>query len=349
MPLQQPVDEKWIVCFQDSFRLSGVQAGQLIVVLYESASQPILVKLAELGLARIGARVALVQIPAARLDREPAIRSTGTSEAANDYADLLVMLAGASLIVDLTVEGILHSPARQALLNAGGRVYMISNEHPEILERCRPTAELSARVAGSLRLLTQGKQMRVTSPAGTDLVADLTGASVRGGAGFLPPGEAVAYWPAGLAACFPKAGAVSGKLVLDVGDVNLTFKRYIESPVVLSFEKDRIVDIAGTGLDAVSLRSYFASWDDPDAYMVSHIGWGLNPYCRWDSLHLYDRNEVNGTEMRAIEGSFLLGTGASEFNNRFTKCHFDFPMRNCDLEIDGQKVLTAGRLVADFG
>ena len=58
MPLQSPLDEKWIACFRDSFAMSGVTEGDLVFVLSESASNPVLVELAELGLARLGARVA---------------------------------------------------------------------------------------------------------------------------------------------------------------------------------------------------------------------------------------------------------------------------------------------------
>lgn len=348
MPLQEPLDEKWIACFHDSFRLSGVKPGDLVIVLSESTSRPSLVALAELGLARAGARVAQVRLQAAPTGGGPAIRSTGNSEAAECYRDLLAMLAGAALVVDVTVEGILHSPARQALLEAGGRVYMISNEHPEVLERCRPDAGLAGRVEHSMRRLAAARQMRVTSPAGTDLTVDLQNAPVRGGAGFLRDDEPVAYWPAGLALCFPQHGAVNGRVVLDVGDVNLTFKRYIDTPVTLSVRDDRVTDIAGSGLDAVSLRSYLGSWDDPDAYTVSHVGWGLNPGAFWDSLHLYDKNEINGTELRAVAGNFLFSTGANEFAGRFTRCHFDFPMRNCDLWIDDAQVLCAGALTAEF-
>ena len=44
------------------------------------------------------------------------------------------------------------------------------------------------------------------------------------------------HWPGGLALCFPAAGSVQGTLVLAEGDVNLTFKRYLEKPVTLRVE-----------------------------------------------------------------------------------------------------------------
>ena len=51
--------------------------------------------------------------------------------------------------------------------------------------------------------------------------------------------------PDGLCLCFPARGAVAGRLVMAPGDVNLTFKRYLESPIELTIRDDYVVDIAG--------------------------------------------------------------------------------------------------------
>ncbi|MCT8973949.1 peptidase M29 [Microbaculum marinisediminis] len=342
--MEANLDLKWVKMFHESFQLSGVEPGQMVAIVSESQSNPVLVRLAELGLGLCGARVVTVTVPSAAVRTVQPIRSTGTAAAYDDYGMLLNAIAGCALIVDVTVEGLLHSPVRQEVLKAGGRIYMISNEHPEVLERCRPDPKLADRVDYSLKRLAEGKRMHVTSSAGTDLTVDIAGAPVRGGAGFLGPNVPIAYWPAGLALCFPLAGSVNGRVVLDVGDVNLTFKRYIETPVTLMIDNDIVVEISGDGLDAVTLRSYFAAWNDPVAYTIAHVGWGLNPGATWDSLMMYDKNEINGTELRAVEGNFLISTGANEFANRYTPCHFDFPMRACTVELDGQTVVREGRL-----
>ncbi|MEE9414653.1 MAG: 2,5-dihydroxypyridine 5,6-dioxygenase, partial [Acidimicrobiales bacterium] len=121
--------------------------------------------------------------------------------------------------------------------------------------------------------------------------------------------------------------------------------RYFESPATLRIENDYVVAIEGEGLDAQLLRSYYEGWNDPYVYAISHVGWGVNPGARWDALMMYDKADVNCTELRAIAGSFLISTGANEFANRFTDCHFDFPMRNCDVCIDGVPVVSRGKLL----
>ena len=110
--------------------------------------------------------------------------------------------------------------------------------------------------------------MVVTSSAGTDLRVDVRGAPVRGAAGYVSEPGKVAYWPGGLCLCFPKPGSVAGTVVLAPGDVNLTFKRYVESPVELRIEDDHVVEIRGQGLDADLMRSYYAAWGDRSAYGV---------------------------------------------------------------------------------
>ena len=45
--------------------------------------------------------------------------------------------------------------------------------------------------------------------------------------GFSAKPGTLTHWPAGLVLASPAAGSVAGTLVLDRGDVNLTFKRYL--------------------------------------------------------------------------------------------------------------------------
>ena len=161
------------------------------------------------------------------------------------------------------------------------------------------------------------------------------------------PGH-VAHWPGGLVLCFPKAGAVNGTLVMDAGDVNLTFKRYLERPVTLTIEQDYVTEIAGTGVDADLFREYISAWGDREAYAVSHVGWGMNPLARWDSLAMYDKRDINGTELRAFAGNFLYSTGANETANRYTAGHFDLPVRNCTIRLDDTVIVDGGVLQGDL-
>src|SRR5262249_5381174 len=159
----------------------------------------------------------------------------------------------------------------------------------------------------------------------------------------------LAQWPGGVVVSFPKGGTVNGTVVLDRGDVNLTFKRYLESPVRLTLAEDYVTKIEGEGTDAQLMRGYLAAWGDREAYAVSHVGFGLNHKARYEALSMYDRQHLNGTELRAMAGNFLFSTGANEFAGRYTAGHFDLPVMGTSIAVDGTEVISAGVLTDIFG
>ena len=106
-----------------------------------------------------------------------------------------------------------------------------------------------------------------------------------------------------------------------------------------------MTEIEGEGTDAELFRRYWAAWGDREAYATSHVGWGLNEAARYEALTMYDQRDFNGVELRAFAGNFLYSTGANEFANRRTLGHFDLPMRNCTVSLDGANVVETGRLV----
>jgi 2,5-dihydroxypyridine 5,6-dioxygenase len=139
---------------------------------------------------------------------------------------------------------------------------------------------------------------------------------------------------------------VNGTLVMQTGDVNLTFNRYLETPLTLTIVNDHIERIDGEGVDAALFRSYLAAFVDRAAYATSHVGWGMNANARWDTLALYDQGALWGTELRAFAGNFLYSTGANEHAGRFTAGHFDLPMRNCTISL---LICDAWKTVVDHG
>ncbi|MGZ5847476.1 MAG: peptidase M29 [Ramlibacter sp.] len=346
--LQDRVEPDWLEAFELVLRRCAVGPGDTVAVLSESQSRPILVELAQLAAARLGARSFGLCVPTPFTRGAPQARSTGASDALQNIAPVVGALAASTLVVDCTVEGLMHAPELPAILKGGARVVYVSNEHPEALARLAPSDDgsLELRVKDHVKRLRAARRMRVRSAAGTDLAITLEGAVVGGNWGYTTRPGTMTHWPGGLALAFPAAGSVNGRLVLAPGDVNLTFKRYIEQPVTLTIESDHATRIDGTGVDAELMRSYIAAWGDREAYAVSHVGYGLNPAARWDSMALYDKRDFNGTELRAFAGNFLYSTGANEVAGRHTRGHFDLPLRGCTVDLDGVVVVEQGRLVA---
>ena len=339
------IEGKWIDLFADVFARCKVSPGDICAVLSESQSRALNVQLAELALARLGARPFHVVVPTPRQSAPVPIRSTGASVVLQNLGPAIGALAGSVFVADCTLEGLMHAAELPQILKSGARVLYISNEHPDVLERLAPSPADEQKVRAGMRLLREAKSMKVASPAGTKLDIRIEGARVGGVWGYTEKPGTLSHWPGGLCLGFPKAGSVNGMLVMVPGDLNLTFKRYLESPVRLTIENDYVTKIDGDSLDAELMREYFAAWGDREAYAVSHVGWGMNTRARWDALAMYDRRDVNGTEQRAFAGNFLYSTGANEVAGRHTLGHFDLPLRHCTIELDGKAVVRDGRLV----
>jgi 2,5-dihydroxypyridine 5,6-dioxygenase len=347
--LADRIEGKWIDAFCEVFERCAVKRGDTAAILSETQSRALNVQLAELALLRLGARPFHVIVPTPRNPHPVPVRSTGASEAIGGLVPVVAALGQAGFVVDCTLEGLMHAKETPVILKAGARILVVSNEHPEALERLAPDPALEARVRAAVKMLRGARRMRVTSAAGTDLAVDMTGAMTVGVWGWTDRPGTLAHWPGGVVVSFPKSGTVNGSLVLDRGDANLTFKRYLESPVRLTLANDYVTNIAGEGTDAEMMRGYLVAWGDREAYAVSHVGFGMNPKARYEALTMYDKRDTNGTELRCVAGNFLFSTGANEFAGRYTAGHFDLPAMRTTIEIDGTVVVRDGELQDVFG
>lgn len=345
--MQERLEPRWISLFEEMLALASPNKGEVVAVCSESQSRRVLVELAEQALHRLGLRYFHVVVPTPAAPAGVPLRSTGTSLALAGLSPVVEALAGVDLIVDITIEGLLHARERSALVAKGARVFMIGNEHPEVFERLRPQPGLQELCTRGAKLITNAQRMRVTSRAGTDLDVRLGNTPGRGSAGQTRGPGTFGYWPAGLCLANPAPGSVNGRIVFMPGDANLTFKRYFEAPVTLTIEQDYVTAIEGDSLDGELMRSYFAAFADRDAYATSHVGWGMNPAARWDALVMYDKGDVNGIELRAFAGNFLFSTGANEAAGRYSSCHFDLPMRGCTVQLDEDEPVVRDGVLRD--
>jgi 2,5-dihydroxypyridine 5,6-dioxygenase len=346
--LQERIEGKWLACFRRVFALNGIERGTTVALVAETQSRPVLVHLSELALYDLGAEFCMITMPTPPQTAPVPVKGTGTSLAIQHNRAAIEAMKQCEVIVDCTVEGMIHSPEWPEVESAGARILVVTNEHPEILERTEPKAELGPKVALGVQMLQDASEMRVTSEAGTDLVVDIRGAPCGGTPGFgTNPGH-VAHWPGGLCLAFPGPNTVNGRIVMDVGDMNLTFKTYLASRIDFTVENDFVTEIKGDGLDAELFRDYMEAWEDPKAYGFSHVGWGMNPQARWVSGALYDKRDMQAVEFRAWAGNFLWSTGANQYADRFTEGHFDLPMRHCTIELDGVAVVKNGNLQGDL-
>src|SRR5436309_15564265 len=179
--LSDRIEGKWIDAFCEIFERCAVRPGDIAAILSETQSRRLNVHIAELALLRIGARPFHVIVPTPRNSQIVPVRSTGASEVIQRLAPVVTALQQAGFVVDCTIEGLMHAVETPEILKSGARILVISNEHPEALERMRPDSALEQRVRAAAKMLRGTKRMLVTSKAGTNLEVDMSGASTVGG------------------------------------------------------------------------------------------------------------------------------------------------------------------------
>jgi len=337
-----PYEGAWRDSFSELFALCGARADETITLLTETQSRRVNIDLAVEALTGMQLPHRIVDVASKPPKSGPIIRSTGASTALTGEDAAIRKLCGSDLVIDLTVEGLMHAPQTAGILKSGARIMTISNEHPEILSRLRPDPAMKDIVRAAMAACRAAARMTVTSPAGTELTVTMTDIPTVGVWGWTDRPGTLAHWPGGLVVSFPRRASCNGTIVFAPGDINLTFKRYFESKVRCVVRDDFITEISGDGTDAQLMQRYLDGFNDPLAFATSHVGWGLNPAARYEALTMYDKADLNGTELRALAGNFLYSTGANEFAGRFTDGHFDLPMMGCTISLDGNVVVRDG-------
>ena len=170
--LVEKIEHKWLAAFARTFGLCKVQPGEVVAILSETQSRRVNVELARLALEGMGAKVFEVTLTTPALTAPAPVRSTGASDAIQQLAPVVSALARVGMVVDCTVEGLLHAPELPTIMKGVDghmpRLLMVSNEHPEILERTVPDPATESVVRAAMKRLRAAQQMHVTSAAGTD-------------------------------------------------------------------------------------------------------------------------------------------------------------------------------------
>lgn len=204
--LQERIEGKWLAAFRRVFALNAIGQGTTVALISETQSRPVLVHLSELALFDLGADVCMLKMQTPPQTAPVPVKGTGTSLAIQGNRAAIEAMKQCEIVVDCTVEGMIHSPEWPEIEAAGARILVVTNEHPEILERTEPLAELGPKVDLGVEMLRAAKQMHVTSAAGTDLIVDLIDAPCGGTPGFgTTPGH-VAHWPGGALPRLPRHG-----------------------------------------------------------------------------------------------------------------------------------------------
>ena len=231
------------------------------------------------------------------------------------------------------------------------RVLMIIDA-PDDLEQLMSPRGLKDALKYAEGVYRKTKKVRVSSDAGTDLSWDCGEYTVMTQWGYADEPGHFDHWGGGHIHTFPNEGSASGTVVFQPGDiVILPYCRFVADPVRLEIREGHITKVEG-GLDAKLMRDWLddgkESDEDRDPYAVSHLGWGMNPQARWYWMGLNGAEpERNRAAARVFPGNFLFSTGPNTQGGgtRTTRGHYDVPMRDCSVMLDGRTVIERGRIV----
>jgi aminopeptidase len=305
----------------------AVKADERLVIVVDTRTDDEIPEALARAALDLGAEPVVVTIaPRSRSGAEP----PAPAAAAMAAADVVVCAASTSLY---------HTAAKAAAQRAGVRGDFNAPHRAEAWANGAMTADFVAireraeRLAGIWR---GTREVRVTSPAGTDLRATVAG---REPVAWLTgicrnPGE-VSALPGGEVSLPPVEGTAEGTVVWERVASDLGA---LETPVRITVRGGRAVGIDG-GASAGRLRDIVASVRD--AGNIGEIGIGLNPAARI-------ADEI--TEAKKAFGTvhIALGDSANEYGGLVeSDVHLDGLVMTPTVEFDGRPIIVDGRHVYD--
>ena len=324
--------------FVEEFRRCEIGRGQTVAVLSEGDQLRDYAETSLAAASALGAEVIDVNLNVEHaVDASERIANVGKNPLA-DHPQSLQQCCDADIVIDHML--LLFSHEQIAMQKAGARVLLVV-EPEEILQRLFPSPALRQRVEAAERRLANAKRLRFTNAAGTDVSYELGRKPILTEYGYTATAGRWDHWPGGFLATLATDNGVNGRVVMDVEDIIYPLKRFVRSPIEFIIKDGAVIEING-GADADELKAFIATYDDPRAFAISHIGWGLNQGCEW-SVEL----PGIGMDGRACYGNVLFSLGPdTEFGgSNDTPCHLDLPMQHCTLTLDDELIVDDGRIV----
>lgn len=305
----------------------AARPGETFLIVTDTRTSPaIAAALWEQALAVGCEPTSLVIAPRARSGENPPAQAA----AAMNAADIIVAAASTSLY---------HTQAKAEAQRAGARGLLNAPYLAEAWLNGAMTADFRSirPMAERLRdLLMTGQQIRLTTPAGTDLVASIAG---RRPVGWLTAicherGQ-ISALPGGEVSLPPVEGTAQGRVVIEW--VMSDLGRLVQ-PLELVVERGHVLEVRGGDPGpAERLRDVLRSV--PNATNLAEIGIGLNPQARLTD-HITETKKRLGTAHVAV------GDNARDYGGS-VECavHLDGMLLDVTIELDGVTLVQGGRPV----
>jgi 2,5-dihydroxypyridine 5,6-dioxygenase len=190
-------------------------------------------------------------------------------------------------------------------------------------------------------LLSEGKEIRITSSAGTDLVASCVGRRANSQDGVVRKrGE----WDSACTAIVgiaPLEDDVEGTVVVSEGDtVSMRPHKFVvETPIKLTVKKGRLVEALG-GREARYVRDWLRSFEDPNSYVFAHTGFGTDPRAQVVANESAEWESVAGGVNIAFGSNIFRGLGGKNY----AKSHMDIVLFETTMSAGNRKIVLDGKI-----
>jgi leucyl aminopeptidase (aminopeptidase T) len=243
-------------------------------------------------------------------------------------------MKSADVVIAPTSKSLSHTKARLAATKNGVRVASMPTITEELMSRVM-SADYMKIKEKSIKfrdLLTKGNEVRLTTPAGTDLTISIAGREAMADTGMLHDKGAMGNLPAGEAFIAPIEGKTSGVIVIDGSMVGLGV---MKSPVKMVVKDGYVTEITG-GEEAKKLSELLQGKSSKEVYNIAELGIGTNEKANMSGSPLEDE-KVMGTAHIAIGDNSTIGGTVK------APMHLDGIMKNPTLIIDGNTVIKNGQ------
>ncbi len=218
------------------------------------------------------------------------------------------LVAEAMQKVDVVIAplstSITHTNARRMACAEGTRVGTMPGINEDIMVRTmRADYHQIARLTHQVRdILNAGKQVHITSPAGTDLRFPIEGINAIASTGLILERGAFGNLPSGEAYLMPAEGKAEGILVIDGSMAGIGL--ITDTPIRITVEKGKAVRFEG-GKEAAALEDMVNAIGEA-ARNIAEFGVGTNDMAKVTGKILEDE-KVKGTIHVALGNNISMG------------------------------------------
>ena len=252
-------------------------------------------------------------------------------------------LLGADVWIELNFRGLLYStPFVKAEAENKKIRYMCIQGYDEDL-MIRTIGELDivplkAFMKEVAEMTKRSKEMRITTPAGTDvsfLIEPKHLVSCDCGEADVPG----VHMMIGQINVVPRFGSVNGTIVFD-GTLTPPLGREVTEPVRLEVKDSVIREIKG-GRDAEEFEKWLRSFDDDGMFKLAHVAYGFNPGAMLTGNIVEDERVWGSTEW----GIGYVSPYDAPPDGQAAKSHCDGICMNSSVWLDGRQIMKDGAVI----